>query len=408
MFSDKTDDEVFSMTSNAGFYEDVRAVMAPGEPGHGLPNPAYVDEAVFALERQAVFAATWSCLGFEKDVSNAGDVFPVSFLDQPLVMVRGNDGEVRVFHNVCSHRGMILVEEPGNTRGLMRCPYHSWCYDLQGDLKRTPYIGGPDQDDHPCFDRSDHGLRAVRSATSFGLVFVNLSGNAPDFEDVHAGFLARWAEFKDAPLIHGGADSTLKFSLETNWKLAVENYCESYHLPWVHPGLNSYSKIEDHYNINEWGQFSGQGTTVYAPTLIAGSNRAFPELPGLSDMWNTGAEYLALYPNVLLGVHKDHAFAILITPDGPHRCHERVEIFYYDEACAGQDYADLREANATVWQQVFAEDVGVVEGMQRGRASSGFGGGVFSPVLDTPTRCFHMWVADRYLAEPDTHTMAAE
>jgi len=408
MFSDGSDDGGFRMINAAGFYDAVRAVMTPGEPGRGLPNPAYVDEDVFTLEQQAVFAETWSCIGFDKDVPDAGDVFPLNFLDQPLVMVRGSDGAIRVFHNVCSHRGMILVEEAGNTRGLMRCPYHSWCYNLNGDLKRTPYIGGPEQDDHPCFDKSEHGLRAVRSTASFGLVFVNLSGDAPDFEVAHSDFLSRWAEFKDVPMVHGGPDSTLNFTLETNWKLAVENYCESYHLPWVHPSLNVYSKIEDHYNINVWGQFSGQGTTVYAPTLIEGSNRAFPELPGLSDIWKTGAEYIALYPNVLLGVHKDHAFAILITPDGPGRCHERVEIFYYDEACTGPDYADLRGANAVGWQQVFAEDVGVVEGMQRGRTSSGFKGGVFSPVLDTPTRCFHMWVADKYLAFSEPHTLAAE
>lgn len=394
--------------NRSGFFDAVRAVMTPGEPGCGLPNPAYVDEDIFTLEQEAVFAATWACIGFEKDAPLVGDVFPLSFLDQPLVMVRSSDSDIRVFHNVCSHRGMILVEEPGNTRGLLRCPYHSWCYDLQGDLKRTPYIGGPDQDDHPCFDKSDHGLRAVRTATAFGMVFVNLSGEAPAFKDVHADFLSRWAEFKDAPLTHGGADSTLTFTLETNWKLAVENYCESYHLPWVHPGLNSYSRIEDHYNINEPGRFSGQGTTVYAPTLMEGSDKTFPVLPDLSDMWATGAEYIALYPNVLLGIHKDHAFAILIMPDGPHRCHEQVEIFYYSDASARPDYADLREANASAWQQVFAEDVGVVEGMQRGRASSGFGGGVFSPVLDTPTRCFHMWIAEKYLSFSKPQTIAAE
>ncbi len=393
---------------DSGFYDDVRAVMTPGEPGRGLPNPAYVSDKVYAAEQASVFAATWACIGFEKDVPAAGDVYPLTFLGQPLVMTRGNDGTVRVFHNVCSHRGMILVEAPGNTKGLIRCPYHSWCYDLGGNLKRTPYIGGPAQDDHPCFDKSEHGLRAVRATTSFGLVFVNMSGDAPDFEDAHADFLHRWSEFKDAPLVHGGPESTLNFTLETNWKLAVENYCESYHLPWIHPGLNAYSRIEDHYNINEWGKYSGQGTTVYSPTLIEGSNRVFPELPGLSPMWNTGAEYVSLYPNVLLGVHKDHYYAILITPDGPHRCHERVEIFYFHEACTGPDYEELRTVNAENWRQVFAEDVGVVQGMQRGRSSSGFGGGVFSPALDTPTRCFHMWIADKYLASVEAQIRAAE
>lgn len=394
--------------NNTAFFDDLKTVMETGEPGVGLPNAAYVDDTLFTLEQKTVFADTWSCVGFEKDVPEDGDVYPLTFLGQPLVIARGTDGEVKVFHNICSHRGMILVEEPGNSKGLIRCPYHSWCYDLKGGLKRTPYVGGPDKDEHPDFDSSRHGLKEVRSATCFGLVFVNLSGDAPAFEDVHAHFLERWKEFANAPLIHGGTESTLLFTLEANWKLAVENYCEAYHLPWVHPGLNSYSRIEDHYNINEWGLYSGQGSTVYAPNLVGSGDLKFPDLPGLSDKWDTGAEYIALYPNVLVGVHKDHYYAILIMPDGPHRCHERVEIFYFDPACAGFDYEELRAANGRAWQSVFLEDVGVVEGMHRGRFSSGFGGGVFSPVLDTPTRCFHQWVAGRYLTAETAGRLAAE
>jgi choline monooxygenase len=379
------------------FIEDCNKVLTPGEPGYGLPNSAYLDNEIFALEQETVFAKSWTCIGFEKDVPNVKDVYPLTFFGQPIFMARSDDGTVRVFHNVCSHRGMILVDKSGPIKGVIRCPYHSWCYEHSGVLKSTPFIGGPNRNTHPEFDPSDHGLKEIRSVSSFGLVFVNLDGNAPDFNIVHADFLDRWSEFKGAPLCHGGPESTLEFTLKTNWKLAVENYCEAYHLPWVHPDLNRYSKIEDHYNINQWGCYSGQGTTVYSPTLIDGGNLAFPAMPGLLEKWDSGAEYIALYPNVLLGVHKDHYFAILITPDGPHQCHERVEIFYFDEVCLSTDFASLREANSKSWQTVFAEDVGVVEGMQRGRSSSGFNGGVFTPVLDTATRCFHMWVADRYI-----------
>ncbi len=382
---------------DCGFFDTVRCVMEPGEPGRGLPNPAYVNDDVFALEQQTAFANTWTCIGFEKDVPNTKNVLPLTFLDQPLVMIRGDDG-ISVFHNVCSHRGMILIDSPGSLKGIIRCPYHSWCYDLTGALKSTPFIGGPDQNDHPDIDKSDYGLLEVRSATAFGLVFINLSGDAPDFGLHHSKFLDRWAEFKGAPFVHGGDDSTLTFTLNTNWKLAVENYCESYHLPWVHPDLNKYSRIEDHYNIVEADTFSGQGTTVYSPVLAEDRTTNFPVHPGLSKKWDTGAEYIALYPNVLLGIHKDHYFAILITPDGPHQCHERVEIFYFDQHCTGPEYAKLRAANARTWRAVFLEDVKVVEGMHRGRASSGFSGGVFSPVLDTATRCFHTWVAGRYLS----------
>lgn len=372
----------------------IAAATAAGATGSGLPNACYTDADVFALERDALFSQGWACIGFGKDVPAEGDVFPVDFLGEPLLLARGKYGRVRVFHNVCSHRGMVLVDEPGNCRGLIRCPYHSWCYDLDGALRRAPYVGGPGSDEHPDFDRTAHGLRAVRAETWMDMVFVNLSGDAAAFADANTDLLDRWGEFADAPLTHGGAESTLTFDLATNWKLAVENYCESYHLPWVHPGLNSYSRIEDHYPIEAPGRFSGQGTRVYSPVLTR-DEKTFPALPGLSEAWDVGAEYIALYPNVLLGIHKDHFFAILLLPDGPARTHERCEIYYFDAACAGPDYAGLRAANARTWQTVFAEDVGVVEGMQRGRASSGFAGGVLTPVMDSPTRCFHRWAAGR-------------
>ena len=388
--------------------QSIQAVLADTKTGPGLPNECYVDDEMHAYQDEALFDSTWAAIGFGKDVPETGSVYPVEFLGQPLFMTRDKSDAVRVYHNICSHRGMILVSEPAKTKGLVRCPYHSWCYDLDGALRRTPFVGGHDKDEHPDFDTSDHGLREVRSHVQFDTVFINLSGDAPAFEEVHQGLLDRWHEFKDLPLYHGGTHATLHFELDGNWKLAVENFCEAYHLPWVHPGLNSYSRLEDHYNIQEPMQFSGQGSTVYNPDLIPGSNRSFPSLTGISRKWDTGAEYLALFPNVLMGVHRDHFYSILIMPEGPRKTRERAEFYYFDAACASNDYEDLREANNEMWREVFAEDVFVVEGMQKGRSSSGFQGGVLTPVQDTPTRNFHQWAADRLVKHHSAQSMAAE
>ena len=165
----------------------------------------------------------------------------------------------------------------------------------------------------------------------------------------------------------------------------------------MHPGLNSYSRLEDHYHIEEPGRFSGQGTRVYRPMLMAdegsGDGRRFPLFGGLSAKWAEGAEYIALYPNVLLGVHKDHTFAMALQPVAQDRTVEHVAIWYADPEVASEPWAAMREANARMWRDVFAEDVFVVEGMQKGRHASGFDGGKFSPVMDSPTHCFHDWVA---------------
>ena len=371
---------------------DLSTVRQPIHSAHGLPNAHYVDLDVFDEERSALLMSGWSGLAVAADVPEPGDAVPLTFLDIPLLLVRDRDGDVRVFHNICRHRGMILVDAPRKIEGAIRCPYHSWCYSTKGSLVSTPHVGGPGQNTADGSNRDLLGLVPVRSHIWLGVVWINLSGSAPAFEDANADLLARWAEF-DKPLYHGGSDSAFQLEVNCNWKLAVENYCESYHLPWVHPGLNSYSRLEDHYHIEASGRFSGQGTLVYRQ-LTGDDGQTFPDFEGLSDKWDTASEYITAYPNVLLGVHRDHAFAIILVPQGPGRTVEHVHLFY---AQPDTDPA-LRAKNAEQWKTVFEEDIYVVEGMQRGRHSPGFDGGRFSPAMDGPTHMFHAWVAEHMAA----------
>lgn len=288
---------------------------------------------------------------------------------------------------------MILVREPGNLGRTIRCPYHSWCYDLDGGLRSTPHVGGPGVHEHEAVERGELSLHGVRSHLWRDVVFVDLSGTAPAFEDHAGGLIARWREF-DQPLFAGGAECVMELEVGANWKLAVENYCEAYHLPSIHPGLNSYSRLEDHYAIVEPGAFSGQGTEVYSPTLD-GAGRGFANFAALSDRWDSAAEYIALYPNVLFGVHRDHGFAMLLAPLGPEATVERLGLYFATEEMRGDAHGEMRRALAALWRGVFLEDVGVVEGMQRGRHGPAFDGGRFSPAMDAATHCFHRWVAER-------------
>ncbi|SFM41974.1 aromatic ring-hydroxylating oxygenase subunit alpha [Shimia aestuarii] len=368
---------------------DLAAVRRPVETANGLSNAHYTDPAIFDEEKQALFFSTWSGLGVAHEVPEIGDAVPVNFLGMPLVMIRDRSGKVRVFQNVCRHRGMILIEEPRKIEGAIRCPYHSWCYSTDGRLVSTPHVGGPGFNTHESIIKDDLGLLEVRSHIWNDVVFVNISGEAPAFEDMHAQLLERWSEFS-GPVYHGGKDSIIRFDLKTNWKLVVENYCESYHLPWVHPGLNSYSRLEDHYHIMEPGLFSGQGTHVYRQIEDEDGTR-FPDFPGLSQKWDTAGEYLTFLPNVMVGVQRDHMFAIVLRPESVDRTIETAHIYY-----AQPDVSDsLRKKNAEQWYVVFEEDIMAVESMQKGRHAIGFDGGRFSPAMDGPTHCFHDWVAGR-------------
>ncbi|MEL7214557.1 MAG: aromatic ring-hydroxylating dioxygenase subunit alpha [Pseudomonadota bacterium] len=372
---------------------DLAAVHAPTGTARGLPSALYTSEAAFALERERIFHGGWACLGFGKDVPDVGNAVPLNFFGAPLLMLRDTTGAVKVYENVCRHRGMILVEEPRTFGGVIRCPYHSWCYSLDGKLRATPHVGGPGINTHAELDPKETGLTPIRSAVWMDCVFVDVSGKAPAFEDWIAPLAARWADFADRPLHHGGPESGFTLDVNCNWKLAIENYCESYHLPWVHPGLNAYSRLEDHYHIEARGAYSGQGTVVYNPQFEAG---AFPNFPDLPKRWDTAAEYVSLFPNLMLGIHRDHLFALKLDPQAPGRTIEHIEIWYATEAAARDPgFQPLRDANAAQWKEVFTEDIFVVEGMQRGRHAPHFDGGRFSAVMDNPTHLFHEWVADR-------------
>ncbi|MBE1282391.1 MAG: Rieske 2Fe-2S domain-containing protein [Rhodobacteraceae bacterium] len=374
------------MPFSASELDDVRQ---PIETANGLSNAHYVDPMVHDAENKHVLINQWAGLAVASDVPEVGDAKPITFLQIPLLMVRDRSGQVRVFQNTCRHRGMILVEEARKIEGAIRCPYHSWCYGTDGRLVSTPHVGGPGHNTHEAMDKSLLGLIEVRSYIWRDVVWVNISGDAPEFEVVMGPVMKRWAEFEQ-PLYHGGADSRFELSVNCNWKLAVENYCESYHLPWVHPGLNSYSRLEDHYHIEEPGQYSGQGTLVYRQ-LRDENGQSFPDFADLSDKWDEAAEYIAAFPNVLLGVHRDHAFAIVLLPQATDKTTEQIHLYY----ASPETDAALRAKNTEQWKLVFEEDVFVVEGMQKGRFAPGFDGGRFSPAMDGPTHLFHDWVASK-------------
>lgn len=381
------------MTQKTAQKTALSSVLNDVNTANGLPNAHYIDPEVFAEERHSVLFANWAGIGFGKDIPEPGDAKPVDFLGMPILLVRDRNGEIGVFQNTCRHRGMILVDAPRKILGAIRCPYHSWCYGLDGALRATPHVGGPGQNTHEDVNQSELGLVRIRSHVWRDVIFVNIDGSAPAFEDAHAHLLSRWAEF-EKPLHHGGETSSFKLNVATNWKLAVENYCESYHLPWVHPGLNSYSRLEDHYNIEERGLYSGQGTLVYRQ-LTAEDGTKLPDFAGLSDKWDEGAEYVALYPNVLFGVQRDHAFAIILEPKDCGQTVEHIELYYAEDANETPEHSSLRDTNAALWKTVFEEDVFVVEGMQKGRHGALFDGGRFSPVMDGPTHNFHHWVASQ-------------
>jgi choline monooxygenase len=360
-------------------------LAGPTATASGLPAQAYTDGGFLSLETDRLFRRGWVYVGAAGAVPEPGDVLPVTVADAPILLIRGRDGSLGAFHNICRHRGTVLLREPQRGRPTITCPYHAWTYRLDGTLHRTPNIMGEGIHDCPAIDRAAYGLVPVRFAQWSDLIFVNLSGDALPFDEFIAPLAARWRGYDVSRFRYAG---TIRYELKCNWKLAIENYLESYHLPWVHPDLNSYSRVSDHYFFNSAGTAFGQGTRVYAPAF---GEEALAELEGLSESDRRKAEYPVLFPNLMMGLQADHLFVIAANPLAPGVTEERFDYFIVS---GGEHRRAAIETSMQRWDKVFREDIDVVERMQEGRASPAMDGGRFVPERDDGLHLFQRRVAE--------------
>jgi choline monooxygenase len=364
---------------------------------NGLPNECYLNDEYFKIERERVFFNNWIVVGVSSSVPEIGDAKPFDLMGVPLLILRDKTNKIKVFHNVCSHRGMILVNEECKLKNTIRCPYHSWSYNFDGELIATPHVGGMNIHEADGFIKSKSNLKEVSTHVWMDLIFININKNKKNFEESIHPLEQQWSKFiskEDQKLIRHAKDfGYFNMEVQSNWKLAIENYCESYHLPWVHPELNRVSNLKDHYHIEDISEtFSGQGSNKYSQQFDGNKKLStFPNWP--NDLYQN-SEYVSLFPNVMLGIHVDHFYAFWLEPLSNKNTREHFEMYYVgDESASSDEYKEIRKKNFAFWQEVMNEDVGVIEGMQKGRSSPAYNGGNFSPVMDTPTLMFHKWVA---------------
>ncbi len=370
-------------------------VSLPISQATGLPNTHYTSDEAFYHDRDKVIAQSWACIGFVDELEDSNAVRPIDFMGLPLLLTKDEHKQLRVFHNVCSHRGMKLVDSPCRNNGAIRCPYHSWTYANDGTLRATPNIGGHGVHSHDDFDKTANGLEEIASATWLGAIFINLAGNCVAFEDYIAPVVKQWSRFLDPGLLTNFVlsdnESQLQLTVKSNWKLAVENYLESYHLPSVHPELNRVSPLDAHYYLETFKNGAGQGSKNYRRLEVDGSS-----LPSVKD-WPgklaNFAEYPVIYPNTFLGIHADQLFIQYLQPLSTNETAEHVRVFYYTEEACSSSFQQHRSETLAGWKNVFEEDIFAVERMQAGRHSPAYKGGAFSPVMDHPTLHFHQWVA---------------
>lgn len=340
--------------------EVIARLNAPVEQAEGLPAACYYDDAFYELERTRLFARGWMAVAFLNDVPEPGDVMPVRVADYELLVVRGQDGAVRVFYNVCRHRGMKLATDKCTKARAIVCPWHSWSYDLKGQLTATPHIGGLGKDTQSAIDRSALGLKEVRSASWLNHVFVDLSGVALPLEHHLAPLRARYAAYDFGAL--KPSDQRTAVSIDANWKIVIEGGVEDYHVPWVHPQLAPHPGTFK----PEWAEGVYLGFSNTHPPERAyrrfgtgtGEGPAhLPYFPHLDTSKPAEGVLTLLFPNAYVSVHPTHAMTSIVVPEGPTRTTYRRNFLFMGDAATSPDYANLRDGTIATWMRVGGEDM---------------------------------------------------
>ena len=381
--------------------EKIKIVSKPIEEAHGLPNECYTSSEYLKIEREKVFKDKWTAIGVGSSVPSPGDALPYNLLGIPLIILRDKQNEIRVFHNVCSHRGFKLLEEPCSLKNVISCPYHHWSYNFEGKLVATPHIGGLNIHESKKFDKSKSKLKEVRSKVWMDIIFVNINNNEVEFKKYIKPLEDRLSKFipkeEYSLLVKSKDEGYFCLDAQSNWKFAIENYCESYHLPTIHPELNKVSNINDHYHIQGLpNRFAGQGSEKYEQ-LIKG-NKKFKTFSNWDKDKLKNSEYIALFPNVMIGLHVDHFYVFWLEPLAMNKTKEHMQMYYVgNESANGEYLKELRKENSRFWKDVMLEDISAIEGMQEGRNSPVYNGGNFSPVMDQPTHQFHKWIANNLI-----------
>ena len=381
--------------------EKMGSVNQPIEKAHGLPNECYTSPNYLEIEREKIFKDKWTVIGVGSSVPKSGDAIPYNLLGIPLIILRDNESRIRVYHNVCSHRGFKLLDKPCSLRNVLRCPYHSWAYDFEGKLVATPHIGGLNIHTSDKFDKSKSNLKEVKSKIWMDIIFVNINNNQVEFNEYVKPLEDRWSKFISKEdqhlLVNSKNQGYFSLDVKSNWKFAIENYCESYHLPTIHPELNKISNISDHYHIQGLpNRFAGQGSKKYEQ-LIDG-NKLFDSFKSWPKDLSKNSEYIALFPNVMIGLHIDHFYAFWLEPISINETKEHLAMYYVgDNSANGKKFESMRKENVKFWEDVMLQDIKAIEGMQEGRNSPVYNGGNFSPVMDNPTHQFHKWVANNLI-----------
>jgi len=388
----------------------VEAAARPLSRATTLPAQAYTSEDCFAWEVQHLFRAGWQCLAHVSQIPEAGDFLNLDLLGEPLIVVRGKDGGIRVLSRVCPHRSMdimpegfgydghTLAEARGNGSGcgktrLFLCPYHAWTFEIDGGLKACPEMHQAED-----FCRDDYSLKSFRCEVWQGFIFVNLDGAAPPLAEGLGEMATDVSAFRLAEL---KLVIAREWDCPFNWKVLVENFMESYHHLGIHhktlqpmmPARDTWTEQERRHYIRAHLPYRDSVRDEYRAFEAKGDfSTALPPLPGLNAAQKSEWGLFLIHPTFLLATAPDRVIWYRLQPLGPDRLKLLTTTLVAPEVLRRDNFETLREHTAKQLVDFHLEDMEVCTAVQRGFYASGWQPGRLSHLEMT------VWLFHRYLA----------
>jgi choline monooxygenase len=361
---------------------------APLAEASTIPAPWYVDRRVAELERLNVFSRTWQLVAHVAQLQKPGQYVSTRVADEPIVLVRDNNGVLRGFYNVCRHHAAAVVTQACGEASLLRCPYHGWNYGLDGSLKGMPEFEGVKN-----FDRAKNGLVPIRVELWECFVFVNLDPQAESLNQFLGGLVKRVAPLGIGNLAFFDRKT---YNIHCNWKVFVDNYLDGgYHVPHLHKSLNSVLDYK-HYTIENEDRYCLQSSPVVASDEDAATS---------STRKGDRAWYFWQYPNLMIDCYEGYMDTILAIPVDVDHC-EVIFDFYFDDVSQSRREYNLQSMGVAC--RVQDEDLGICEDVQRGLKSRAYGAGRLSVRREAGEQLFHRLLAADLKGTPRSAVAAAD
>lgn len=373
----------------------------------GLPAWSYTNAELLEAEKDLLFRRHWQVACHVNDIPNAGDYIATDICGERGLVIRGRDGQIRAFHNLCRHRGSrVVADQKGTCKSAIICPFHGWAYNLDGTLR-----GAAQPRSLPDLDRVAYGLKPIEMDIWHGFVFIRFKpGPQPPISQVLSRFNDEVAQYRLSEFLPDGAGFWSE-SVEANWKCVRDVDNEGYHVPMAHPGLhdlfgsNYYDEPFLDGTARSYSKFREGDGSLWSVKMY---KALLPQLQSLDAEHRQAWLYIGIFPNTVLGIYPDSVMYYNEVPGNIGSCVQSGAV--YRRADEDRRMRAARYLSGRIDRLTSKEDEQLIEWCWESAFSSGFDGVILSD-LEIGVRSYHDMLRTLFPvldeAEPSTGELIA-